>query len=310
MHKGDSQLTLSLPHPNHPDRRKKVYLIAFIDDATRYIVGSRFFFDENRPRLEEVLKWAMVRHGIPEIIHVDNGSIYASHYLNRVCSELGVDLRHSRPYRPSGKGKIERFFRRVDQQVTHELQALVDSGECATLDALNSYWEAWLEQSYHQQVHRSLQITPQAAWDRSLAEHGAVRTRPMAEIQTIFLWHETRKVDKTGVIQLAGNRYEVETALIGKSVDCGYDPYTLEQIHIHYGNVEYADAVPLVLHHHRHRDVPSQDVPPKTTAPTGINLARLARDRKASADTQQRAHIRYAQPSPAVAEPPAEENQP
>ncbi len=101
---GDSQMTLTLPDPNHPDRRKKVYLIAFIDDATRYVVGSRFFFDENRPRLEEVLKWAMVRHGLPEILHVDNGSIYASHYLSRVCAELGVDLRHSRPYRPSGKG--------------------------------------------------------------------------------------------------------------------------------------------------------------------------------------------------------------
>ena len=68
---GDSQLTLALPDPDHPDRRKKVYLIAFIDDATRYVVGSRFFFDENRPRLEEVLKWAIIRHGIPEILHVD-----------------------------------------------------------------------------------------------------------------------------------------------------------------------------------------------------------------------------------------------
>ncbi len=63
---GDTPLTLTLPDPRHPERRKKVYLIAFIDDATRYLVGSRFFVDENRPRLEEVLKWAIVRHGIPE----------------------------------------------------------------------------------------------------------------------------------------------------------------------------------------------------------------------------------------------------
>ena len=97
---GDSQMTLALPDPDHPDRRKKVYLIAFIDDATRSVVGSRFFFDENRPRLEEVLKWAVIRHGIPAIVHVDNGSIYASKYLTRVCAELGTDLRHSRPYRP------------------------------------------------------------------------------------------------------------------------------------------------------------------------------------------------------------------
>lgn len=41
---------------------------------------------------------------IPEIVHVDHGSIYASGYLTRVCAELGTDLRHSRPYRPSGKG--------------------------------------------------------------------------------------------------------------------------------------------------------------------------------------------------------------
>ena len=96
-------MTLALPDPTHPDRRKKVYLIAFIDDATRYVVGSRFFFDENRPRLEEVLKWAVIRHGIPAIVHVDNGSIYASKYLTRVCAELSTDLRHSRPYRPAGK---------------------------------------------------------------------------------------------------------------------------------------------------------------------------------------------------------------
>ncbi len=97
---GDTQLTLRVPDPDHPDRRKKVSLIAFIDDATRYLVGSRFFFDENRPRLEEVLKWAIVRHGIPEMIPVDNGAVYASHDMAWVCGELGIDLRHSTPYRP------------------------------------------------------------------------------------------------------------------------------------------------------------------------------------------------------------------
>ncbi|MHB1787673.1 MAG: transposase [Acidimicrobiales bacterium] len=303
---GDSQLTLSLPDPNHPDRRKKVYLIAFIDDATRYVVGSRFFFDENRPRLEEVLKWAIIRHGIPEILHVDNGSIYASHYLSRICAELGIDLRHSRPYRPAGKGKIERLFLRVDQQLTHELQGLIDAGTCQTLDDLNRYWEAWLEQGYHQQDHRSLHTTPQAAWDRSHTEHGAPRTQPVAEIQRIFLWHERRKVDKTGVIQLAGNRYEVDLALLGKWVDCRYDPFSLEKIHISCQGTLYPDATPLVLQHHRHREAPTTDLPPAAPA-TGLNLAQLAADRKATQDAAQQAGIRYAQPTPAGAGPHAEE---
>ena len=287
---------MRLPDPQHPERFKKVYLIALIDDCTRYLVGSRFFFDENRPRLEEVLKWAIVRYGIPEILHVDNGSIYASHYLTRVCAELGIDLRHSQPYRPQGKGKIERFFRRVDQQLTHELQTLIDQGECRTLEDLNGYWEAWLQQGYHTVVHRSLGVTPQAAWDQACEQDGLGRQMPVDTVQRIFLWHEQRKVDKTGVIQLAGNRYEVDLRLVGRRVDCRYDPYTLEAIHLTYQGESYPDATPLVLRHHRHREVPTPDRPP-TVPVTGLNLAQLAKNRKAQQDAARQARIRYATPT-------------
>ena len=99
----DTQLTLKLPDPQHPDRPRQVYLVAVIDDATRYLVGAQFFFQENRPRLEEVLKGAVVRYGVPEIVHCDNGAIYASAYLTRVCAELRIDLRHSAVRRPEGK---------------------------------------------------------------------------------------------------------------------------------------------------------------------------------------------------------------
>jgi transposase InsO family protein len=33
--------------------------------------------------------------------------------LALVCAKLGIALIHARPYRPQGKGKIERFFRTV-----------------------------------------------------------------------------------------------------------------------------------------------------------------------------------------------------
>ena len=199
-------------------------------------------------------------------------------------------------YTGVSKGKIERLFRRVDQQLTHELQRLVEAGSCRTLEDLNRYWDAWLEQGYHQQVHRTLGTTPQAAWDRSQAEHGAPRRLPVADIQRIFLWHEQRKVDKTGVIQLAGNRYEVEVALIGKMVDCRYDPFTLDQIHVSFHGRAYADAIPLVLRHHRHREVSATDLPPVAPA-TGLNFAQLAADRQQADHRKQQAHIRYAQPT-------------
>lgn len=88
---GDTQYTVRLPDPARPGKTKQAYLFAFIDDFSRFIVGAQFFFDENRPRLEEVLKWAIVRHGVPELLHCDNGAVYASHYLERVCGELAID---------------------------------------------------------------------------------------------------------------------------------------------------------------------------------------------------------------------------
>ena len=36
-----------------------------------------------------------------------------SHHLDHVCASLGVALIHARPYKPQGKGKIERFFRNI-----------------------------------------------------------------------------------------------------------------------------------------------------------------------------------------------------
>ena len=74
----DTQLVLKMPDPHQPARLRQVYLVAVLDDATRYIVEAECFFHENRLRLEQVRKWAVVRHGVPEIFHCDNGSIYAS----------------------------------------------------------------------------------------------------------------------------------------------------------------------------------------------------------------------------------------
>ena len=64
---GDTPYTVKLPDPARPGQTKQAYLFAIIDDHSRFIVGAPFFFEENRPRLEEVLKWAIIRRGIPEI---------------------------------------------------------------------------------------------------------------------------------------------------------------------------------------------------------------------------------------------------
>ena len=51
----------------------------------------------------------------------DNGSAFVDESLARTCARLGIRLTHSKPYRPQGRGKIERFFNTVTSQFLTEI---------------------------------------------------------------------------------------------------------------------------------------------------------------------------------------------
>jgi transposase InsO family protein len=100
----DFQHTLYLPDPKDPKKRKKAILFAIIDDYSRLIVHSEFYWEEKLPRMEDSLKKAILKHGIPEQFYCDNGAAFSSKHLVRICGKLGIRLSHSRPYRPQGRG--------------------------------------------------------------------------------------------------------------------------------------------------------------------------------------------------------------
>ncbi len=56
-----------------------------------------------------------------------------SYQLQRVCAVLGIRLVHSRPGKPQGRGKIERFFATVRSQFLVE----IDDDQLRSLDELN-----------------------------------------------------------------------------------------------------------------------------------------------------------------------------
>ncbi|MCP6429190.1 DDE-type integrase/transposase/recombinase, partial [Klebsiella pneumoniae] len=64
--------------------------------------------------IEDTLRDAILTHGLPDAVYVDNGKQYRSNWLTKACAKLGIKLLHARPYHPEGKGKIERFNRRLD----------------------------------------------------------------------------------------------------------------------------------------------------------------------------------------------------
>jgi transposase InsO family protein len=122
-----------LPDPKAPGKKRKTILLAILDDYSRYVVHAQIYWDEKLPRLEDSLQKAILRHGIPETFYCDNGSAFSAHHLARICGRLGICLTHSKPYRPQGRGKVERLFQFVDASFRPEVQALVDRGEMTTL---------------------------------------------------------------------------------------------------------------------------------------------------------------------------------
>jgi transposase InsO family protein len=270
---GDVQHTLYLPHPDKPGKKAMAYLVIFIDDYSRLCVHGQFYFEERVARLEDCLKKAILKHGVPEMIYVDNGAIYASHHFERICGRLQTELKHTRPGRPQGRGKQEKFFRFVDQSFVPEAYDLIEQGKIQSLVDLNRFFAAWLEVAYHQKVHNSFKQRP---LDRYNKDDHPIRRLPPHELVEVFLLEETRKVDKTGCISLLGTTYEVETKLAGSQIQVRFDPHDLGLIQVWRDGVRMEDAKPLKLRDPRkkEKDWGSTALIPQL-AKTGLNYVEL-----------------------------------
>jgi len=259
----DFQHTLYLPDPKDPKKRKKAILFAIIDDYSRLIVQAQFYWDEKQPRMEDSLKKAILRYGIPEQFYCDNGAAFSSQHLVRICGKLGIHLSHSRPYRPQGRGKIERFFRFIDTSFKPEAYQLIEQGRITTLAGLNQALAAWIDGYYHERIHGTTKQTPKA---RAAMSTRQPKRKSITELTDIFLWEETRKVDKTGCVSLHGNEYEVDWGLCGKKVILRYDPFDLSQIQVWWNETRYPEAKPVDLTRCIERRVESkQDPVPEET---------------------------------------------
>jgi len=199
-------------------QRRKAYLIAFLDDATRVVPYCAFCLSENTAAFLPVFKQALQRRGTPQRLYVDNGANYRSQQLALVCAKLGVALIHARPYQPQGKGKQERWFRTVRAQ----LLATLTEADTASLDALNRRLWAWVEAEYHHSPHRGLDgMTPLDRWAMS---ETAPRLPGGLDLDALFLFEAKRRVQRDRTVSLSGTLYEVDAALVGQTVTLRYDP--------------------------------------------------------------------------------------
>jgi transposase InsO family protein len=199
--------------------RRKTYLIAFLDDATRVIPYCAFALQENTETFFPIFKQALLRRGVPLRLYVDNGANFRSQQLALVCAKLGITLIHARPYQPQGKGKLERWFRTVRAQFL----ARVAEGDLQSLDSLNKKLWAWVEGEYHHTPHRSLEEhTPLECWAQRAEQVRMID--PTVDLEALFLFEAKRRVERDRTVSLNGVLYEVDAALVGERVLLRYDP--------------------------------------------------------------------------------------
>lgn len=244
--------------------RRKTYLIAFLDDATRVVPYAAFALSESTAAFLPVFKQAVLRRGAPQRLFVDNGAAYRSQHLSLVCAKLGVALIHARPYDAAAKGKQERFFRRVRTQL---LPVLVEA-DLRSLEALNRRLWAWIETEYHCSPHRGLEgQTPLDRWAQAGDE---VRYPDAADVDDLFLAEARRKVQKDRIVSLDGKAYEVDASLVGETVTLRFDPSLPGRaIQVqHAGKTWSAKVVDLYANCFVRRDRPSQNLAPVESAPS------------------------------------------
>ena len=203
------------------DKRRKTYLFACIDDHSRLITHAEFYLNESVDSFCDCLLTALQRRGLPRTLYVDNGPAFRSHQLRYGCASLGIAVLHSRPYQPEGRGKIERFFRTLRQQV---LALVTDE---VNLAELNLVLDTWLERDYHRRGHSS---TGQPPRQRYLDHVTALRSAPK-DVHDHFRIAVRRRVDKDRTVSLHGKLFEAPTGLIGQTVTLLYhraDPQRIE----------------------------------------------------------------------------------
>lgn len=212
---GDSSVG---PYLKAPDGKKhKLYIIALIDDASRFITGIDIFFNDNFINLMTVMKSAVAKYGRPKLFNFDNGSAYKNKQMELLAARIGSTLNYCKPYTPTAKAKIERWFRTMKDQ----WMASLDIRDFHSLEELRGNLLAWVH-LYNNTPHASLKgKTPQ---ERFFSEPEQIRRLPQEQLDKDFLLEIERRVSADSVIVIDQVEYEVDFRFAKQRIRLRYSP--------------------------------------------------------------------------------------
>jgi transposase InsO family protein len=132
---------------------RPAYIIAFIDDYSRYIVALGVFRSQTADNVMEVYRTAAAQYGAPKEMLTDNGRQYASwHGKTKFQKELKKDKVHhirSQPHHPQTLGKIERFWKSLKED-------FLERARFETFEEAQERIKYWVKYYNHKRPHQGI----------------------------------------------------------------------------------------------------------------------------------------------------------
>jgi transposase InsO family protein len=132
---------------------RTAYLIAFMDDHSRYIVSWGLFRSQRAEQVIEVYRDGVGQYGVPKEVLTDNGRQYASwRGKSKFTKELTRDDVHhirSTPHHPKTLGKIERFWKSIKDE-------LISNAVFERFEEARERIGLWVKYYNHQRPHQGI----------------------------------------------------------------------------------------------------------------------------------------------------------
>lgn len=166
-------------HTMKDPRFRGLQLVTYLDDASRCVVAARIFTQATSENTVLVLQEAVGRFGTPATILSDNGACFVGRNGRRnapkekwkptafeaALLDRGIELINSRPHHPQTNGKLERFFRSVEDEIWH-------------YESMSAYIEYYNEERLHFSLDIDNYQTPLRAFSDKKASSAIRKGNP------------------------------------------------------------------------------------------------------------------------------------
>lgn len=229
------------------EQATKPWLTIIEDDYSRAVSGFYLSFEHpSAINTALALRQAIWRKtnpawqvcGIPEKLYTDNGSDFISEHIQQVGLALKIQLVNSIPGRPQGKGKVERFFLTLLQQLLEQLPGYAPNGKVKgkaslTLAQFSVILEEFIVNTYHKTSHSTTCEAPIDRWNGD----GFLPRLPQSLEQLdglLLTVPKGRKIHRDG-IRFKQFRYISTTlaAFVGEQAMIRYNPRDLAEIRVY-----------------------------------------------------------------------------